>query len=201
MSSRVPLVIDASTNRIVELPTIDDLDLTGSNVTSVANVTSTGDVTANSFIGDGSQISNIVAATANTVVDAVQANITQVGTLTQLDVSGNADIANIQLTEYQETVVSGGNASGTITPDASTGTIFQYTLTGNITLDSLANAVAGTSVTLILTQDGTGNRELSSNMKFASNVRTLSTDANVTDILGVFYDGTTYYASLTTGYE
>jgi hypothetical protein len=41
---------------------------------------------------------------------------------------------------------------------------------------------------------------LSSTMKFASNVRTLSTAANSTDIMSIVYVGTTYYASLTRGY-
>jgi hypothetical protein len=73
-------------------------------------------------------------------------------------------------------------------------------LTGNITLSALSNAVAGTSMTIILTQDGTGNRLLTSTMKFAGNSKTLSTAANTIDIMGVFYDGSTYYASLTKGY-
>jgi hypothetical protein len=37
-------------------------------------------------------------------------------------------------------------------------------------------------------------------MKFAGNSRTLSTFANSQDIISVFYDGTTYWASLTKGY-
>ena len=55
-------------------------------------------------------------------------------------------------------------------------------------------------MTLILTQDGTGNRTLTSTMKFAGNYKTLSTSASATDIISVFYTGSTYYASLTTGY-
>jgi hypothetical protein len=37
-------------------------------------------------------------------------------------------------------------------------------------------------------------------MKFASNVRTLSTAASSTDLITIVYVGTTYYASLTRGY-
>lgn len=123
-------------------------------------------------------------------------NITSAGTL--VAVTGN--VANINLVKYGETVVSGGSVSGTLTPDAAAGTIYKYTLTGNITLNSLGNSVAGTSMTVMLTQDGTGGRTLTSTMKFAGNSKTLSTAASTTDIVSVFYDGTSYYAVLSKGY-
>jgi hypothetical protein len=37
-------------------------------------------------------------------------------------------------------------------------------------------------------------------MKFSGGTKTLSTAASSIDVIGVFYDGTTYYASLTKGY-
>ena len=117
-----------------------------------------------------------------------------------IQLQGNVSANNVSLTKFNESVQSGGSVSGTITPDASTGTIYKYTLNGNITLNSLSNAVAGTSMTIILTQDGTGGRTLTSTMKFAGGFNTLSTSAGATDIICVFYDGTTYYATLTTGY-
>ena len=260
MSNRFPLVIDAATNRIVELPALDNLDLSSSNISNVVNINSVGNVTASYFIGNGSSLTGITASpagsntqiqfnnagalganstftintatgvlaapnfsgngsqlssitganvtgtvssatTAGTVTTAAQPNITSVGTLTSLTVSGNANITNTNLTKFGETVVAGGSTgAATITPNAAAGTIYQYTLTGNITINALANAVAGTSVTLVLTQDATGNRTLTSTMKFAGASKTLSTAANSIDIMGVFYDGSTYYASLTKGY-
>lgn len=106
----------------------------------------------------------------------------------------------VKLKQYAETVVSGGSVSGTITPDAANGSIYTYTLTGSITLNSLSNAVAGTNVVIILTQGGTGSYTLSSTWKFAGGSKTLSTAVGAVDIISVFYDGSTYYASLTTGY-
>jgi hypothetical protein len=197
MSNRFPLIVDSSTNRIKELPATDNLDLTGSNISNVVAINATGNITANVYFGNGSQLTNVTAAT---VTSNAQPNITSTGTLTSLVVSGNANITNTNLVKFGETVIAGGNANGTITPNASAGTIYNYTLTGNITLSTLANAVAGTSMTIILTQDGTGNRLLTSTMKFAGNVKTLSTTANTTDIMCVFYDGSIYYASLTKGY-
>jgi hypothetical protein len=60
----------------------------------------------------------------------------------------------------------------------------------------------GQSLTLIFTQDATGNRLLTpnANYKFAGNFKTLSTAANSIDMLNMFHDGATYYTTLTTGY-
>jgi hypothetical protein len=38
-------------------------------------------------------------------------------------------------------------------------------------------------------------------MKFAGGTKTLTTAANSTDIISVFYDGTTYWASLSTDFK
>jgi len=169
------------------------------------NVTANNAVTGDVLVYNSSNIwatSNTepTANIAGTVTANVQSNITQVGTLTTLAVSGNANIANLQLVRFNETVAASANATGTITPEMNNGSIHRYLVTGNITLNTLSNAVSGTSATLILTQDTVGNRLLTSNMKFSGNVKTLSTSANAVDIMSVFYDGNTYYASLTKGY-
>jgi hypothetical protein len=107
----------------------------------------------------------------------------------------------LNLSKFNETINFLGNVSGTVTPDLNTGSIISMILTGNITLNSLANVVTGASATLKLIQDGTGNRTLSSTMKFASGFKTLSTAPNSIDVISVFYDGTDYLATLTTGYQ
>jgi hypothetical protein len=147
-----------------------------------------------------------------TLTTAAQPNITSTGSLTSLTVTGNltagniasaglGNVANVLFTKYNETVVAGGSTgAATLTPNAAAGTIYNYTLTGNITINALGNAVAGTGMTLILTQDGTGNRTLTSTMKFLGGSKTLSTAASAIDIMSVFYDGTTYYASLGKGF-
>jgi hypothetical protein len=101
---------------------------------------------------------------------------------------------------YTETVYAFGNATGTITPNISLGAIQTMTLTGNITLNAITNIQTGQSMTLILTQDATGSRTLTSTWKYAGGSKTLSTTANTTDIISVFYDGTTYYAVLSKGF-
>jgi hypothetical protein len=55
-------------------------------------------------------------------------------------------------------------------------------------------------MTLIVTQGGSGSYTLTSSMLFAGGIKTLSTAVGAVDIISVFYNGSTYYASLTKGY-
>jgi hypothetical protein len=105
------------------------------------------------------------------------------------------------ITPSADSIVPLGSISGPITIDRSQGSIFTATAVGNFTL-SLTNIIAGQSFTLIVTQDSTGSRSATYpvTFKFASGYKTLSTAPNAVDMLNVFYDGTTYYTTLTTGY-
>jgi hypothetical protein len=116
-----------------------------------------------------------------------------------LDGQGNT-VSNINLKDYKETNYALSYAS-TITPDVVNGNVQTVTLTGNVTFNAFANPEAGQSLTLIVKQDATGSRTLTSTMKFAGGTKTLTTAANSTDIISVFYDGTTYWASLGTDFK
>jgi hypothetical protein len=98
-ASTANTVVDAAQSNITSVGTLTSLTVTG-NVDSTTGI----------FNGDGGGLSNIVAgnivgtvanathaSTANTVVDAAQSNITSVGTLTSLDVSGNLTSGNANL--------------------------------------------------------------------------------------------------------
>jgi hypothetical protein len=259
MANLFPLILNTTSSTIQELPAGDNLDLSGSNISNVANITSAANITASFFIGNGSSLTGVTASpagsntqiqfnnagafdgnstftintatgvlaapnfsgngaslssitganvtgqvgnalVAGTVYTNAQPNITSVGTLTSLTVSGNLVPTNIVLDAFNETLPASANTSTSISPDVSLGTIFRYTANANFTFNGLSNAVAGSSATVIITQDGTGSRLLTSTMKFAGASKTLSTAAASIDIIGVFYDGTTYYASLTKGY-
>lgn len=102
---------------------------------------------------------------------------------------------------YQEDIVAGGSTgTATIVPDILGGSVAEYTLTGDITLNSIDNIQAGMSMTIILTQDATGSRLLTSTMKFVGGSKILSTAANAIDMIRVLYTGTQYLASLTKDY-
>ena len=62
--------------------------------------------------------------------------------------------------DYSETVYAGGNTSTAVTLDETNGNTQTWTMTGNctFTMPSGAGLQAGTALTLILTQDGTGSR-------------------------------------------
>lgn len=110
-----------------------------------------------------------------------------------LDGQGNK-VENVEMDDYKETIYTGGSTTGTITPDVANGNVQKISLTGNITFNAFANAETGQSMTLIIDTNGTG-RTLTSTMLFSGGNKTLSTTDTV-DIMTVFYDGTTYYASL-----
>ena len=102
-------------------------------------------VTSNYFIGNGSTITYITGANVNgqvgnaliagTVYTAAQPNITSVGTLTAVSVSGNANVANL-------------TANG----------IVNFTSTSNVALGAVGNVkVTGGMSGQYLTTDGSGN--------------------------------------------
>jgi hypothetical protein len=226
-----------STDGVGNLSWASTLTITGSNTQvfyndngalgASANLTfnnTTNTLSVTNITGNGAGLTSITGANvtgtvananyanfAGDVVNSAQPNITSLGTLTSLSVTGNisggnistiglANLANVQLKIYEETVLASANTSTSITPDLSTGSIFRYTANASFTFNSMANAVAGSSATVIVTQDGTGGRTLTSTMKFAGGAKTLSTAASAIDIISVFYDGTTYYATLSKGY-
>ena len=117
-----------------------------------------------------------------------------------INVTTTGNIANVLLKRYNETVIAGGNTSTSISPDISTGTIFNYTANNNFTFNGFTNAVAGASAVINITQDATGSRTMTSTMKFAGGSKTLSTTAGAIDLVSVYYDGTNYFATLSKGY-
>jgi hypothetical protein len=62
--------------------------------------------------------------------------------------------------DYAETVNAGGDTSTAVTLDETNGNVQTFTMTGNctFTMPSGSGLQAGSSMTLILTQDGTGSR-------------------------------------------
>jgi hypothetical protein len=125
--------------------------VTGSTVEIVGNVSASNAnlgnaATANFFIGSGNNLSNIqganvtgavaTATTAGTVTTAAQPNITSVGTLSALSVTGNVSAANFT----GANLVSANFFTGTLTTAAqpnitSVGSLTSLDVTGNITAE------------------------------------------------------------------
>lgn len=172
------------------------------NSVAAANITGTISFATNSTnanIANSATLANFANFAGNVTV-AAQPNITSLGSLTSLTVNGTITAnGSISLKAYTETSVNAASSS-TFAPDLSTGTIQRFTANSNFTFNGFTNPVSGQSGMCIITQDGTGSRVMTSTMKFAGNAKTLSTAANSVDIIAVFYDGISYYASLTKGY-
>lgn len=141
MANRVPLVVDTSTLYIKELPTGDNLDLTGSGVVGLSGLgATTGNFTgivtasayyvgANEVISNSRQLKNIAsldATTTATIESAVAAapndftslNITGIATF-QSDVKiGSAITATASSGLFSATTFSGSGASLTSIPNA-----------------------------------------------------------------------------------
>jgi len=166
-----------------------DQQLTG-NLTvlgamDLQTATVVGQITANTFSGDGSQLTNLPAVTEFT------SNIT-----------GNGHtISNVQIVDFTESINSQGNVTGTVTVDASISSVHTVSATGNITLNTtdITNFRPGQSVTVIVTHV-VADVYLSSNLKFAGDSRTVSNTAGAIDSITVFNDGVNLLATLVKGY-
>ena len=138
-------VTGAAQANITSVGTLTSLDVTG-NV-GAGNVSAT-EGAFTYVTGDGANLSAITGANvsgqvanalvAGTVYTNAQPNITSVGTLTSLDVTGNVSAGNISATAGDFTSVSGnGSALSAITG---------ANVTGAVAFATTANAVAGANV-------------------------------------------------------
>lgn len=108
-----------------------------------------------------------------------------------------------ELGAYRETAYTGGNTGTSVTPDAEDGPVQLYTANNNFTLNLPTNFAAGSNLTLIITQDGTGSRTMTPNSSylFSNGVKTLSTGTGDIDIVTIYYDGSRYLCSLIRNYS
>jgi hypothetical protein len=115
------------------------------------------------------------ANTAGNVTNAVQANITSVGTLTALSVSGNVNAGNVRTTGAISAtgnidvgnIRTGGliSAFGTVTGGA-------FTSAGNITGANLVGAVAASNITASGSVSAVGNISTQSQVSAIGNITT-----------------------------
>jgi hypothetical protein len=197
-----PLVI-TSTTRVANLDvakagianTVNDA--AQPNITSVGTLTSLGvsgtitaaNITANTgvFTGNGSGLTDIAGANvtgqtgnalvAGTVYTNAQPNITSVGTLTSLAVTGNATAGNV----YANAGTIGASLlTGTLTTASqpnitSVGTLSSLTTTGNVAAGNL-------TTTGILSVTGTGVSSIAGNLDMTSNnIINLAAPVNASD--------------------
>jgi hypothetical protein len=189
----------------------DKIELTSLSVGTEGTASGDGSISYNNTTGVFTYTPPVIPAAG--ISDVVADTTPQLGG--NLDVNGNSIVSasngNIVIApngtgmtmlnniEYHEKVHSLGTTSGTVAPNIANGNVQTITLNGNLTLNAFTSPIAGQSVTLIVNTGGTG-RTLTSTMKFAGGSKTLSI-TNTTDIISIFYDGTTYFASLSTDFK
>ena len=101
-------------NNVTNTLSADAIISTVSNATTINATT----VNATTFIGNGSQLTGIVPNNANFVIQPTQSNITSIGTLTSLNVSGNATFtSSVTLGSIANIRISGGIAGYLLSTD------------------------------------------------------------------------------------
>lgn len=164
-----------------------------SNGTAPSNITVSDDTTTNATryvlfedVTSGTSTSINVASTKLTFNPST-------GRLTATELTGS-------LRAYNEGAIYDlGTTGGTVAPNVANGNVQKITLNSALTLNAFTSPVAGQSLTLII-YGGTAYTSITSTMKFAGGVKTLTGTASCIDILSVYYDGTNYFASLGKGF-
>lgn len=135
--------------------------------TSTNVLTVTGNVNATQFIGNGLGLTNSNAANlTGTIPTSIQSNITQLGTLSSLTVTGTASAGNVTASG----TVTGSKLTGSLTTASqpnvtSLGTltnlisngVVNFTNTSNVSLGSVGNVhISGGTSGYVLSTDGSG---------------------------------------------
>lgn len=145
--------------------------------------------------GTNTTITNGWAILAGGKIKATGLENTPVGATT----ASTGKFTSLEFKNPLEPIYDLGTTGGTIAPDCANGSVQKITLNAALTINAFTNPTAGESLTLII-YGGTAYTSITSTMKFAGGIKTLTATAGCIDILTVYYDGTNYFASLGKGY-
>ena len=207
MANRFPLIVDTT---LKELPSGDNLDLTGSSIVLGGTVVTATGAELNILDGVTSTAAelNILDGVTSTAAELNYLDITTLG-LTQASKAVTADANGVVKfdngIQEEATVVTSGTTAAI---DLNLGTLFTLTLGHNVGTFNWTNPAASgyaSSFVLQVTQDGTGSRTIAwpASVDWASaTAPTLSTGAADVDVF-VFYtvDGGTIYYGFTAGQD
>lgn len=211
-------ILTAAQTNITSVGTLTSLSITGNVTSGNANLGNL--VEANFFSGDGRNLTNIAGAsvtgtvanatsatTAGTVTSNVQSNITSIGTLASLSVSGNATIGNIssignirasgELSVISDNEHGGSNYAGILTMTNTTAGATnpnKYIRLNPTGAFEIVNSAYNATI-MSLTDAGTLNAPLFSgsganltnlpvaNISGLGNIATVNLDGNVSNVL------------------
>lgn len=157
--------------------------------------------------GTSNQITVTDNGAGSTVVLSTPQNIATTSTpqFARLGLGQAADSGAVMAAtgQYFSTRYSAGNSSTAITLDFNNGNVQFVTMTGNCTF-TLSNPKSGGRYILELLQDGTGSRTATwpATVKWSGGTTpTLTTTAGRTDIITLYWNGTSYVGSSTLNYS
>lgn len=168
MSNRFPLIADSSANQIKELASGDTLNLTGNNVSGA------GVVTATTFSG------NLTGNVTGTVQTAAQPNITTLGALTNVNVSGAATVSGNFTIQGNQTLI---NSADVNIADKLVG-IGSTSSPSDTTCDGAGIKLYGTTDKTITWERDTGCFEYSEPNKFKGIIETVAAASTSNDANG-----------------
>ncbi len=197
------------------------------NITSVGTLSSlsvTGNVSANYFIGNGSTLTNITGAnvtgyvplanaantatsatTAGTVTTNAQPNITSVGTLSSLSVTGNVSANYFIGNGATLTNITGANVTGYVPLANAANTATSATTAGTVTTNAQPNITSvGTLSSLSVTGTvTTGNVSITGGILSNRANITVTTDTVIDQFASSTYRSAKYHISAkgTNGYQ
>jgi hypothetical protein len=152
--------------------------------------------------GSGSSVSVGAGATVMLYTDGAGSGAAVVEVpIGEVTLSTAQTLSNKTFTAYRETVVSASVSTSTYNIDMSLANVFKFTLSNNVTFSFTNPPPAGVmgSVTVILIQDGSGNRTATfTNAQYSDGLPpTLSTGAGDKDVLTFFTvdGGSPYYGT------
>jgi hypothetical protein len=150
-------------NAVVLTGNVTTKNLTSNSQTVYGNVNISGNATAGYYFGDGSYLTNVQSDVANYVAQPAQSNITSLGTLTSLNVTGNiitsqyVSAAQIQTSGNANVGTLRVSSSASITGQLTANGIISFTASPNVSLGSVANVrISGGLNGYVLSTDGLG---------------------------------------------
>lgn len=184
------LTINPTTASTINNTSIGDTTASTGRFTTITSTVATG--TAPFTVASTTNVANLNASSLNGATFAAPGAI---GSTT----ASSGKFTSLEFKNPIEPIFDLGTTGGTIAPDPANGSVQKITLNSALTINAFTNATAGETLTLFI-YGGTAYTSITSTMKFAGGIKTLTATAGCIDVLTIYYDGVNYFGSLSKGF-